>query len=647
MDILKDFTSQYRAAAQTKLSLQDFFDLCKTEPLAYATAAERMVAAIGEPVLLDTSADARLSIIHQNRTIPIYKAFEDFYGIETAIEKIVGFFKHAAQGLEERKQVLYLLGPVGSSKSSIAERLKALMEVYPIYVLAYEGKTLEVSPIFESPLGLFDPAKYAQSLEDNYGINARYLKGLMSPWAIKRLDEAGGDLGKFCVVRLLPSRMRQIGVMKTEPSDANNSDITTLIGKTNMRMLEHFSQHDPDSYSFSGALNRTTQGLMEMVEIFKSPIQLLHPLLTATQEGNYVGSEAIGAMPYHGVILSHSNESEWETFKNNKQNEAFIDRICTIKIPYNLQSDEEIKIYEKMLAESALRDAPIAPKTLDILAQFSVLSRLIEHENSTYASKRAVYNGEDVKNSDPKAKSIQEYRDTAGVNEGMTGISTRFAFKILSKTFSRDIAETSADPVLLIDILNTAIVAEEFPKERQDKLKDFIKTTLVPKYLEYLGKEIRGAYLENADDYGQTLFDKYIDYSDHWIGEKSYKDSNTGTMLDRELLNKELEAIEKAAGIANPRDFRNEIVMFSLRHRAQHNGANPKWTSYNKLKEVIEQRIFSTLDSMLPVISFGSKRTTEEEEKHTHFIERMRERGYTPRQSQRVIEYYLRMQKAS
>ena len=143
----------------------------------------------------------------------------------------------------------------------------------------------------------------------------------------------------FSVVKLYPSKLRQICVAKTEPGDENNQDISALVGKVDIRKLEHFSQHDPDAYSYSGGLNRTTQGLLEFVEMFKAPIKVLHPLLTATQEGNYAGTENIGAMPYQGIVLAHSNESEWEQFKNNKNNEAFLDRICVVKVPYCLRVD--------------------------------------------------------------------------------------------------------------------------------------------------------------------------------------------------------------------------------------------------------------------------------------------------------------------
>src|SRR3974390_814493 len=325
------FARSFETRGQTDLSMAEYLESCRTDPMRYANAAERLLAAIGEPRMIDTAKDRRLGRIFSNRTIRSYPAFAGFHGMEDRIERIVGFFRHAAQGLEERKQILYLLGPVGGGKSSLAERLKQLMEKEPVYVLK-AGK--EVSPVFESPLGLFDPGTLGEELERRYNVPRRRLTGTISPWAVKRLEEFGGDITKFTVVRMQPSRLKQICIAKTEPGDENNQDVSTLVGKGEIRKLEFFSQNDPDAYSYSGGLNRTTQGLLEFVEMFKAPIKMLHPLLTSTQEGNYVGSENIGGIPYQGIVLAHSNEAEWQSFKNNKNNEAFIDRISVIKVPY-------------------------------------------------------------------------------------------------------------------------------------------------------------------------------------------------------------------------------------------------------------------------------------------------------------------------
>ncbi|OSQ36078.1 PrkA family serine protein kinase [Thalassospira mesophila] len=642
-DIFELYAEGYDGKRETELTIRDYLNLCRDDPSAYSSAAERMIKAIGEPELIDTSTDSRLGRIFLNRTIKRYPAFADFYGMEETIERIVGFFKYAAQGLEERKQVLYLLGPVGGGKSSLAERLKELMEHEPIYVLKAGN---DISPVFESPLCLFNPAKMGDAINDKYGIPKRRLTGLMSPWAVKRLDEFEGDLSKFSVVKLLPSRLRQIGIAKTEPGDENNQDISSLVGKVDIRKLEYFSQNDPDAYSYSGGLNRANQGMLEFVEMFKAPIKMLHPLLTATQESNYIGTENLGSIPFQGMILAHSNEAEWQTFKANKNNEAFIDRISVIKVPYCLRVTEETSIYDKLLQGSELEQGSCAPGTLKMLAQFSILSRLQEHENSNRYSKMRVYDGETLKDVDPKAKSMQEYRDSASVDEGMDGISTRFAFKVLSETFNHDTHEVAADPVHLMYVLEQAIRREQYPDEREKEYMEFIKAELGPRYAEFIGAEIQKAYLESYSDYGQNLFDRYVAYADAWIEDQDFKDPDTGQLLDRKIIDQELSKVEKPAGIANPKDFRNEVVKFALRARANNKGKNPSWTSYEKLREVIEKRMFSQVEDLLPVISFGSKKDGESEKKHNEFVKRMIDRGYTERQTRRLVEWYMRVNKA-
>lgn len=955
-NIFDTFHTEYCERTADEMSFQEYLDLCKDNKLAYATAAERMVKAIGEPEIIDTSKDPKLSRIFLNRSLRIYKPFEDFYGMEDTVERLVGFFVHAAQGLEERKQILYLLGPVGGGKchrrgtkiymsdgslkniedievgdelisitnnlhaiarkvsetfvtepkqvvrlvtkeglvvecaathrfltdtgwkricelennefiatlfksnfdcednvywdrvksvtyldsieimydievegfhnyiangivshnSSVAERLKQLMEIYPIYVLK-AGDNL--SPIFELPLGLFSPERHSNLLFNKYGIEKRYLTGLISPWAVKRLHEFGGDISKFRVVKLMPSKLEQISIVKTEPGDDNNQDISSLVGKTNIRMLEFYDQNDTDCYSYSGALCKGNQGMMEFVEMFKcvekgtkislfngmlkniedivvgdevlslnentlkttmdvvsriwetdkkevydlrtkrglnfraagthpvltnngwkrmqdisqedfianirdnsglnktvysdiyidsgwgtavqgvsnfrekptrfscgcchwdqvesiiatgkqvemydievknnhnyiangiishnSPIKTLHPLLTATQEGNYMGTEGLSAIPFSGIIVSHSNLTEYMSFKTNKNNEAFLDRIYPIKVPYCLRVDDEIKIYEKMLQESSLHTSPCAPETLRLLARFSVLTRLREHENSNIYSKLRVYNGENIKDVDPKAKSIQEYRDAAGIDEGIEGSSTRFAFKVLSNTFNFDPAEIAADPVHLMFILEESVRREQLGKETETKQLGFIKEYLSAKYAEFIGNEIQKAYIESYSDYGQNLFDRYVTYADHWIQEIDYKDPDTGNLFDRSVLNTELEKIEKPAQIANPKDFRHEIVNFVLRARAKNNGENPKWNSYRKLCDVIEKKMFASTEELLPIVSFGTKSNKEDQKKHDQFIARMIEKGYTRIQCKRLVEWYQRVQKSA
>jgi serine protein kinase len=638
MSIFSHFQQRFESTRQEELSLQEYLELCKTDRSAYASAAERLLMAIGEPELFDTSTNSRLSRIFSNKVIRRYPAFEEFHGMEDCIEQIVSYFRHAAQGLEEKKQILYLLGPVGGGKSSLAEKLKSLVEKVPFY--AIKG-----SPVFESPLGLFKPTEDGTILEEDYGIPRRYLNTIMSPWATKRLAEFGGDISQFKVVKLYPSILNQIAVAKTEPGDENNQDISALVGKVDIRKLEEYPQNDADAYSYSGALCRANQGLMEFVEMFKAPIKVLHPLLTATQEGNYNSTEGLGAIPFTGILLAHSNESEWHSF-HNKNNEAFIDRIYIVKVPYCLRVNDEIKIYDKLLFNSSLAKAHCAPDTLKMLAQFTVLSRLKEPDNSNIYSKMRVYDGENLKDTDPKAKSIQEYRDSAGVDEGMNGLSTRFAFKILSKVFNFDPHEIAANPVHLLYVLEQQIEQEQFQAETRERYLRFIKEYLAPRYIEFIGKEIQTAYLESYSEYGQNIFDRYVLYADFWIQDQEYRDPETGEILNRVALNEELEKIEKPAGISNPKDFRNEIVNFVLRARANNNGKNPTWLSYEKLRVVIEKKMFSNTEDLLPVISFNAKASKEDQQKHNDFVTRMVERGYTDKQVRLLSEWYLRVRKS-
>ncbi|WP_076418228.1 PrkA family serine protein kinase [Colwellia sp. UCD-KL20] len=644
MSIFQHYQSRYDLAKEEKFTIQEFLEICRTDKNAYISASERLLNAIGEPEMIDTSKEPRLSRIFSNRVISRYPAFKEFYGMEEAIEQIVSYLKHASQGLEEQKQILYLLGPVGGGKSSLAEKLKALMQKEPIYVLSVNG---ERSPVNDHPFCLFDANADGKILKDEYNIPERYLNTIISPWAAKRLHEFEGDITKFEVLKLYPSILDQIAIAKTEPGDDNNQDISALVGKVDIRQLEHFAQNDPDAYSYSGALCRANQGLMEFVEMFKAPIKVLHPLLTATQEGNYNPTEGLSALPFNGILLAHSNESEWQTFRNNKNNEAFLDRVYIVKVPYCMRVSEEVKIYKKLLEHSELANAQCAPDTLETLAQFSILSRLKEPENSSIYSKMRVYDGESLKDTDPKAKSYQEYKDYAGMDEGMSGLSTRFAFKILSRVFNFDHMEVAANPVHLFYVLEQQIEREQLPQETTERYLEFIKGYLSQQYIEFIGKEIQTAYLESYSKYGQNIFDRYVTYADFWIQDQEYRDAETGQLFDREALNNELEKIEKPAGISNPKDFRNEIVNFVLRAKANNNGKNPAWTSYEKLRTVIEKKMFSNTEDLLPVISFNTKTSTDDQQKHDDFVERMMSKGYTQKQVRLLSEWYLRVRKSS
>lgn len=634
---------EQRFTTGQEMPLMEYLEGCKADKMMYANAAERMLAAIGDPIVLDTSKDGRTGRIFSNRKIRTYPAFRGFFGNEEAIERIVAYFRHNAQGLEESKQILYLKGPVGGGKSSLVETLKNLMQQNPIYVLKdpnEKNPELAISPLFESPLTLFGAAEHGESLQEEFGIPSRYLNTVPSGWAQQKLKEFDGDVTKFHVVKLYPNKDSQIGIMKVEPGDENNQDVSVLIGKTDIRKLEQFPQNHPYSYSYSGGLNRTTQGLMDFAEMFKANIKTLNPLLMATQEHNYNGTENVPAMPYQGIIVAHSNEAEWFKFRNDKSNEAFLDRVYIVDVPYCLRTSEEAKIYEKMLAGSSLRDAPLAPKTLDILSEFIVLTRLVAPGNSSVYAKMRVYNGENVKDTMPNAKPVDEYKEAAGKDEGMNGLSTRFAFKILSQTFNSRPEEVQANPIDLFYELEEALKREHLQPEKLERALAFLKDWSKPRYLEYIDKELRTAYLESYSEFGQTMFEHYFQFAEAWLEDSGMRDPETHQLLDRDALNKKLEATEKPAGIVNVKDFREDITRYVLKYRSNNEGRYPKWTDYEKIKNVIEKKMFSATQNIMPIITIGKKSSEDEQKKHDAFVDRMKSKGYTENQIKTLTTWW-------
>ena len=635
MNILQKAGKRLVSKVENKMSLQEYLDGCKKDPLMYASASERLLHAIGEATRIDTRENERLGRIFSNEIISTYNVFRDIYGLENALRDVVSFVKHAAQGLEERKQILYLLGPVGSSKSSIVRILKKLMESVPFYAI-------ENSPVFDNPLSLF-------SEEDSKTLNIpdRYFNVIPSPWLTKRIEELDGDISKLNVVKLYPSETHQIAISHIEPGDENNQDISSLVGKLNIREIGDHDVHDPDAYSFSGGLCLGNRGIVEFAEMFKAPIKSLNPLLEATQSGFYKGTESIAAIPFDGIIIAHSNESEWQKFRTDKRNEALIDRIFITRIPYCLRYSEERKIYEKMLKESSLSEAPCAPRTLDTLAQFSVLTRLVPTQHGKLEIKMEVYNGESLKHKNVEAKSVYEYKKEAhlsGLDEGFFGQSTRFAFKVLAQTFNYDPNEVAANPLYLLHILEDRIKQEHLHKDEELKLLTITKY-LRKEFKKFLDGEIKKAYIESYEEYGQNIFDRYVTYADNWLNDEDYRDPLSNMLLTPKNLEEFLEEVEVPANVPNKRDFRNEVVKFCLRHKAKNEGKNPKWASYQKIREVIEAKIFSNIEDMLPIISSNAQGSSEEKNHHRDFVERMKKNGYTSNQVNVLVDWYIKASK--
>lgn len=632
------------------MPLEEFLAGCRENPGYYASAHERLLKAMGEPVIVDTKDQARLGRIHHNKKIRTFPTFADFYGIEPTIELLYDKLKAASQGLEESKQIIYFLGPVGSAKSSLAERLKELMEREKIYVLAVRKDPtkdeFDLSPLYESPLGLF-PTTEATALENEYGVPSRYFTGICSPWAVKRLEEFEGDVTQFYVAEMYPSRLREIGISKTEPGDENNQDISSLVGKADVRMLEDFSINDPDAYAYSGSLCKASQGLMEFVEMFKAPIKTLHPLLTATQERNFMGTQQIGAMPFNGLIVAHSNETEWTKFSTDPANEAFLDRVCIIRVPYNLRLTDEVFIYEKLLRRSALADITVAPFSFELLGRTVIASRLKKSKTSP-EHKVLIYDGRDLRNEVPNASTHYALAEEAAASdppEGMSGISTRTAFKIISRAANVG-DEIAIDPIELNVVLQAELRSAMGPNAKEHV--EFMLSQLKGWLKNKVGDMIREALLEDYEEFAQSRFARYVEQADVWLNKDvgAYRDPDTGMMLDKDAIDKKLKEVE-GKGIPNTKDFRQDIVNWVLRFKANHGNELPKWDDYEPMRKVIQALVVDHTKDLLPLISFGKKRDSELDEKHSKFLQRMQERGFTPMQVRRIVEWYNQENQAS
>ena len=636
MKLFTDYQHTFQQKIKiTKMSVSDWLDISKKDEYAYASPFKRLLKQIGPPTIIDTQTVGRLGIIFENKKIRVFESFNDFYGLEEVIDTIIKFIENANRGLEERKQILYLLGPVGGGKSSLAEKLKYLMEQEPIYVLAYNGVMF---PTLESPLSLFNQTEAIQFKLDNHIPLLRF-RGIKSPYLNIILKEIEGDLSKLEVWKFRPSQVERLGIAKTEPGDENNQDISTLVGKTALRKLKDYDQSHPFAYDYCGGLNRANQGILEFVEMFKAPIKVLHPLLTATQEGNYNPTEGFGSIPVETIVLAHSNEEEWDKFKNNKENEAFLDRINLIKVPYCLRMDDEKLIYDKMLRESSIHDAAICPQTLEILSKIAVASRLVEPKNSNLWVKLQVYNGEHMAQKSNQALNITRYRTEAiNTNEGMVGLSTRQAFKYISSCLSHMADEYSANPIHMIKIVMDRLQQENI--SLYNVLHKLIEEYIIPEYIDQLGNDIFDSFLGFYDKIAQSKFNKYITYCDFWLREENFRDSETQEVYNREYLDNKLSELEKVGEIENPKDFRQEVFNFTLRHRAENKGANPRWDGYIKFKELIKKDVSKELNKLLPILTNRGGQSEEEVVKYNEFMENMKKKGYTQRQVAILSQYY-------
>ncbi len=631
---------------QETYSLSEYLDACKEDPSMYDNWAARLLKAIGEPEIIDTSTceDQQLRRIHGGKTIARYPAFKDFFGAEETIQDIVEHLQSAARGEATRKKILYLLGPVGGGKSSIGDRLKEKMEENPIYVLRSKLGEQQMSPTFESPLNVFTSSDLKAQATDAYGIpKSAMIAKNPSPWVTQRLKEANGDFdAAFEVVKVYPSQAYNRGIAKVDPSDEQNQDTSHLLGDKDVDKLgDGLPSSHPDVYEYKGALSVANQGIMEFVEMFKAPLKTLNPLLEATESQTY--PTASGHFPFDGLIFAHSNESEWDRFSKDPTNEAFLDRIRIIKAPYTLSYENEAKIYQKVHNESQAKGNPIAPKTFDTLGLYSAMTRIPPDQNNPSMedlyTRALVLNGEEPSVAKPiEAVALQKKIKQEDPRIGMHGGTVRFGIETLSATFNSRAkeGEIAADPILLIETLKIRIDKDDRLTTNEKEYRKDIASFLLEKHREYAKNIIARAETNMNDTYCQNMFDKYIAKANAYIDNTPFRDSNTGHIMSKDELDEDLKRFERAGRISNGKLFRNEVTRFVDKQEKKVGANKVKWDSHPGMAEAIEQFVRSNMGNMQELGQSDTLVSDEQQERVDKIHGKLAEQGYTAQMTKRL-----------
>lgn len=567
--------------------------------------------------ILKGDENARVRKIYGNDTIKQYGYFkDDFFGIDKVIMKIVNYLNSASMKGEEARQVLYLVGPVGAGKSSLVESLKtALVKCEPIY-------SLKGCPMHEEPLHLV-PNHLRDKFNEMLGTQ---IEGDLCPICKYRLlNEFNGEYENFPVESKTFSIRSRKGIGVVPPVDPNNQDTSILTGSIDISKMDMYAEDDPRIFSLNGAFNVGNRGLVEFIEVFKNDVEYLHTIITATQEKS-IPSPGKGSMIYFdGLIIAHSNEAEWNRFKSDHTNEAILDRIVKVEVPYCLELDEEVKIYEKILRKSNFK-AHIAPHTIEIAAMFAILSRLTPSAKVDPITKLKIYNGEDVvEKGTTKRVDINELREEAGPYEGMKGISTRFIIKAIDNALS--ISEHNCiNPLSIMESIIRSIKELDISAEDKKKYLAFIQDTARKEYNKILEKEITKAFIHSFREQAESLFNNYIDNAEAFVNKSKIKDSSTGEELnpDEDFM----RGIEEQIGVSESscKGFRADVTsyMFYLIR----NGANIDYKSYEPLKEAIEKKLMASVKDLSRIITKTRVRDKDQAEKYNTMVDEMKKNGY-------------------
>ncbi len=606
----------------------DYIEMVEKDPSVVKSAHKRLHDAIeehGSYVMPDS--DSRKFKIFDGEQIKIHKYFEgEFFGMETVVEKVMSFLSSAAHKGEESRQVLLLMGPVGAGKSALTEHIKKALEGKKYY-------TLKGDPHRGEPLQLI-PRSLRSSVESSLGIK---IDGDISPVVRhKLLNDYAGKYEDFEVEETTFSQRGRRGVASVPPMDANSQDVSVLIGSVDISKLDKFAEDDPRALSLNGAFNVGNRGIVELVEVFKNEIEFLHTIITATQEKRVPSPGKSDMLHFDGVILAHCNEAEWNRFQSEHTNEAIMDRIVKISVPYCLELNQEVKIYEKMLGKSEFT-SHIAPHTLKVASMFSVMSRLKDSAKCDLLTKMKIYNGEEVLEKGRVRKvDIKDLREEAK-HEGMDGISTRFITKALDNALTAS-DKNMITPISVMDSLTKMVKEQLIDEQFKTKCLELLQKTIREEYLKILEVEIAKAFIAAYEEQAQSLFDSYLDNAEAYTTRTKLKDKVTKE--ERKPDEKFMESIEEQIGVTgSAKDgFRSDVTayMFAKMRR----GEKVSFKTYEPLKNAIESYLISSVRSMARIVTKSKTRDEDQQKKYSDMVETMiRDYGYTAESAEEILVF--------
>jgi len=561
--------------------------------------------------------------------------FEDeLFGVDDTIERLVDYFKAAAAGSEVGRRLLLLLGPPSGGKSSLVILLKRGLEEYS-HTDAGALYAIHGCPVHESPLHLV-PHTLRGQFRQTHGVD---ITGELCPHCVTRLaTEFNGDFMQVPVQRLFLSEAGRVGVGTYAPHDPTTADIADLVGSVDLsKVSEYGDEGDPRAWSWSGSVFAASRGMLEMIEILKVKREFLYLLLTLTQEKN-VKVSRFPLIHLDETIIAHTNLAEFRKFLQEAENEALLDRMVILQVPYTLSYKEEARIYRKLTSSTqAFRDVHMDPHALHVAAAFAALTRMQEGEehDAENVKKARLYAGEDVEGM--SQSEVQKVR-ARFPDEGLAGVSPRFVINALSNAIiqSRVRSLTTMDVLIALKDAIESDVRIDGKKKR--KWVDFLVTARKDFYNRWVKEDVHKALFVSFEQEAQQLLDKYLDEVEATLDNRTVKDPIT--VEERKPDERFLRSVEEKIRISESGklSFRQEVVRKAM--GAFKRGEKFTLDSHAPLHDAVEQYLFEQRRDVLRLVSSSSRPDDETRQKISVVEKRLvDEYGYDSHSAREALNY--------